>query len=100
MQCRTVLVLPPCNRPNQGVPTMFRCRFLRLAFSLLALALVADIGQSQPPAKDLHGDPLPPGAVARLGTTRCRHDYQIVFAGFHPDGKSVISVSVDGVVCA
>src|SRR5581483_9173856 len=66
----------------------------------LALALVANAAPGQPPARDLDGDALPSGAVARLGTTRCRHDYQIVFAGFHPDGKSVISMSVDGVIGA
>src|SRR5262245_36367260 len=52
------------------------------------------------PAKALHGDSLPTGAIARLGTIRCRHDSTIVFAGFHPGGKSVISASSDGVIGA
>jgi RNA polymerase sigma factor (sigma-70 family) len=44
-----------------------------------------------PPRRDLHGDPLPPGALARLGTLRLRHP----FAGpvvVLPDGRSVASI--------
>jgi WD40 repeat protein len=48
--------------------------------------------------RDFHGDPLPPGAVARLGTVRFRHDTPIVFAAFLQGGKQILSVSDDGVL--
>jgi WD40 repeat protein len=68
-----------------------------LVCPLLALALIADGGQGQTVAKDLYGDPLPAGALARLGTLRFRHEAPIAFAVFLPGGKSVLSVGNDGV---
>jgi WD40 repeat protein len=46
---------------------------------------------------DTHGDPLPPGALARLGTARFYRPVAAADTGFTPDGQAVWSVYGDGV---
>jgi WD40 repeat protein len=75
------------------------CRRILLLCLLLVPALGAEAGQGPPATKDLYGDPLPAGAVARLGTLRFRHDAMITLARFLPGGQRVLSVSSDGIAC-
>ncbi|MFO0967648.1 MAG: WD40 repeat domain-containing protein [Gemmataceae bacterium] len=65
---------------------------------VLALLLAPGLALAQVPT-DRHGDPLPANALARLGSARLRHSAAIVFAAFVPDGKRVVSLSSDGVLC-
>jgi RNA polymerase sigma factor (sigma-70 family) len=56
--------------------------------------------QVNQPRVDLHGDPLPEGAVARLGTMRFRQ-FDLEALGLSPDGRVLITKSCsDGRVCA
>jgi WD40 repeat protein len=71
-------------------------RWIPLMFASLVSASVAIAGSGQAPVQDAFGDPLPAGAVARLGTLRFRHESNIVFATFLRDGKRVLSMSDDG----
>jgi WD40 repeat protein/beta-lactamase regulating signal transducer with metallopeptidase domain len=47
---------------------------------------------------DAHGDLLPAGAVARLGTTRWRSGANINYVAFGPDDKTLITAGQDGTV--
>jgi WD40 repeat protein len=47
---------------------------------------------------DRYDDPLPPRALARMGTIRLRHGDAVSFAGFAADGKTLIAAGADQVI--
>src|SRR5436190_15080927 len=56
--------------------------------------LVAALAGVSPAAeKDRYGDALPPGAVARLGSTRLGQGSVIRKIAYSPDGKTLVSAS-------
>src|SRR5947209_5667094 len=72
-------------------PTRSRCLLACLLLGLTAAAApAADAAKT-----DAHGDALPDGALARLGTLRWRAGNSIILTAVLPDGKSVLTVSQD-----
>src|SRR5262245_3112499 len=69
-----------------------------LSLVLSALLGLTSILHAQSTKTDAVGDPLPPGALARLGTLRWRAGSTIIFVAYRTDGKSLVTVGQDFVV--
>jgi WD40 repeat protein len=54
------------------------------------------IERAEPVAADLHGDPLPAGAMARLGTRRWRPGQESLLVLYTPDGRQLVTAGADG----
>src|SRR5205823_8353701 len=86
-----------CYRNGGGA--FLRLPTLSILFLLLALSPPVAAAQSGPgPRLDVYGDPLPPGAIARLGTTRLHHSGQILALAFSPDESKLFSAGGDKTV--
>jgi WD40 repeat protein len=82
------------------VPTCLRVRFVSLLVLVLAsqqsIAIADDSPRQEP--TDQYGDPLPPGAVARLGTLRLRHLGRVHKVAITPDDKILASAGEDDLI--
>ncbi len=70
---------------------------LFLASVLAGMVILAPTRAADPPRTDVHGDPLPDGVIARLGTVRWRAGSAITLTAFLPDGKSLLTVNQDSI---
>src|SRR5579883_37274 len=71
--------------------------FPRSALWVLAL-LPCPLLAGEPPRLDRYGDPLPPRAVARMGTARLRVDERVLAFAFWPDNQTLAACCRDGSV--
>ena len=85
--------------PEEGL--MLGCSALGVC--LVLLSAPADPGKQKtaperPARLDQYGDPLPEGAVARIGTVRLRHAGPVSALAYSHDGKILASGSEDGTI--
>src|SRR5437868_704292 len=71
---------------------------MRSAGPILVVIVLIGPASAEPPALDSFGDPLPDGAVLRVGTSRLHHASSIDALGFAPDGNTLAARSNDGII--
>jgi WD40 repeat protein len=70
---------------------MTRFWLVVLALGGLTLPTLGRAAGPIPTLRDLYGDPLPPGAVSRLGTNRWHHEGGVAFVAFTPAGDRLVT---------
>src|SRR5262245_53208383 len=70
----------------------FACLVLVLGGCLVGFLAAA----TERPGTDTHGDPLPAGAISRLGSLRWYHSDLLTAVAFSPDGKALATAAGTG----
>src|SRR5437879_2933960 len=85
---------PLRRRSNIVVPVEGGREMRRLVIVLVAALPAWTVGeQPNPPRPDAYGDPLPDGALLRIGTTRLRPGGTVTAMAFTPDGRKLITAT-------
>ena len=71
----------------------------RLFLILLLVFANSAPGAGEPAKLDRHGDPLPDGAITRLGTTRLCHKGEVLALAFSADNSVLVTSGLDDTVC-
>ncbi len=88
----------PCLARLLGVAACMATAIARLPATPAEPAPGNDVASTAATAVDVYGDPLPKGAVARLGTTRWRHSGNVTFVTFGADGTRLFTSGQDNLV--
>src|SRR5579864_8149651 len=71
-----------------------RCRACTILLWLAGATCAAAQGPATP-QRDFYGDPLPDGAIARLGSVRFHPPAGLIAMAYAPDGKSILAIGGD-----
>jgi WD40 repeat protein len=77
---------------------MTRDQPMKLFCAWMIVACAACVSLAAPPKFDAVGDPLPPGALLRLGSLRFRHPGTVVDMALSPDEKTIVTIGSEELI--